>query len=419
MGLKSWIGGAPAVAQVDTLTVGGTPAVSQVYTVTIGSASVSYTALGSDTNATIATALQALLAASSFGQFQDCSWTVSGAVITATAVLAGQPFIVSGSASGTGSLAVATVTANAGPNDISVASNYDAGAVPVTGDTLYVSGTGYDLLYNLQALAGVTLAARAISSTFQPGPNGNATIGLPGTNTMGASPYQEYRQRYWQCGVTNDAIGYGTGACSDFILLDYGAVQTSCAVNATGTSSTQGEAALQIKGTNAANIISVVSGEVAIAPNGDDLSTVATLYIGSQTGGSPTVTSGANATITNCTMVSGTATFGSGPTTIKKTGGNASILGGNLTSVTDLGGTTAYLGDGTIGALVVGASAVADFSQSIQSRTVTNTTLLAGATLLDPSQTVTWTNPITLSQCGIADVSIDFGRNITLAPVYL
>jgi hypothetical protein len=45
---------------------------------------------------------------------------------------------------------------------------------------------------------------------------------------------------------------------------------------------------------------------------------------------------------------------------------------------------------------------------------VTNATITGKATFLDPNDTITFTNPLTLTDCGLLDVTLDLGTNITL-----
>jgi hypothetical protein len=54
-----------------------------------------------------------------------------------------------------------------------------------------------------------------------------------------------------------------------------------------------------------------------------------------------------------------------------------------------------------------------DFRQDLKPRTGTDTTLHKGATLRDPAQTVTFTNPIAIA-CELADVTLDLGNAFQL-----
>lgn len=416
MGNKRWKGGAAAIAQVSTLTVGGTPANGQVYTVTIGYRSIAYAATGIDTNNSIALALQTLLAASTFGEFLEVTWTVNNAVITATANTAGMNFIVTATATGTGTLIVAAVTANSGPNDPSVAINWDAGAVPVASDTVYLGQSNVDLLWNLQVLSGVALGSLTIDSTFQAGSNGNATIGLPEVNTNNpAAPYLEYRQQYLQCSPAICTIGNGNGNGSGRIKLDFGSGQVSLVVHGTGsTIDPNNLPALMVKGSNASNVVNINSGDVGLAQFPEETFT-GTVNVASGLNGAPQVYGGVGCAISTLTMNGGTVLLCNGPTTITKTDGALTVLTGNVTTWREEGGGSAYLGSGTITTLTLSDSM--DFSQDPSSRTVTNCTINPGGGFGDPQRTVTWTNGFLILD-SLSSVNIDWGKNVSAALTY-
>lgn len=151
-----WTGNAPAVAQVNTITVGGAAALAQIYTVTINGKSVSYTALNTDTNTLIATGLYTALIASQIPEFLEITWTnPSAGVVLGTATTAGVVFTQTSSASGTG-----TLTTQAGIAQPVISSITDAAG---TG-TLAFNTTFY---YKITALnpAGETTVSAEVSKT--------------------------------------------------------------------------------------------------------------------------------------------------------------------------------------------------------------------------------------------------------------
>jgi hypothetical protein len=80
------------------------------------------------------------------------------------------------------------------------------------------------------------------------------------------------------------------------------------------------------------------------------------------------------------------------------------------------GGTVDWRSNGTITAATVGNGGTITFAVDIRPRTVTNVTLNAGAAWLDPARTVTYTNPMTLNRCAIADLrAFDVGTHVTVA----
>ena len=416
MAQNRFVWAAPYVAQAGTLTVGGTPAAGQVYSVTMGlnnACVVSYTAVGGDTNITIASALQALLAASQFGQFQEITFdTTTTAVIPLTAATAGTPFTLSTSATGTGTLVYATTTPNSSPEDWGNAANWSTGALPIAGDDVWIDDSTQSIRWNLAAISA-TLNSVNISSTM------TGTIGLPEVNTNGSNSYEEYRTRYLTVNATTINVGYGSGTGSSRININSGTVQTALFVRQTGQSLDTNLEALQWKGTNVSNTVEVTRGSVGIAGLGGDAATVATLTVGyvSNQDSDATVRCGQGTTLTTVNMSGGSLDLYSGCTTLTKTAGTLTTYGtGAYTTLAALGGTTNCLSTGTIGTLTIGSTETLSFAEDDQARTVTNCTLYAGGSLSDPFKTVTWTNPIQLAQCRIADVTLDLGVNRRLAP---
>lgn len=401
------------MAQVDTLTVGGTAAAGQIYKVTIGLNSVSYTAVGGDTNSTIAAALQTLLAASTLGEFAKLSWTVNTTVITATASTAGTPFTLTTSATGTGTFVDANVTANGSPNAWGNAANWDTGSIPVNGDDVYIDQTSYDIWWDLDQSA-VTLASLTVTSTFQPGATGEGVLGLPEVNTSGTKPYVEYLPTYLKIGATTCTIGSGLGSGSAQIKIDFGAVQTSCTVIATGTGPGGDLEAVLLKGTHVSNVFTILSGSVGIAAFGADTSNAATLNAGSSGNGSPTIRTGPGCTITTVNMEDGSLLLGKAPTTLNKVGGEITVLSGSFTNLNERGGSTAYLGTGGLGTVVLGGGGTLDLSQDVRGRSITALTMYAGSALLDPFRTL-GNFGFTLSQCGYEDVTLQLGKNLSIA----
>jgi trimeric autotransporter adhesin len=397
-----WKGAAQAIAQVNTITVGGTAAAGQVYSVTINGKTVSYTTIGGDTNTTIAAALQALLAASTApAEFAEVTWTAAATVITGT---------ITSAATGTGTLITATATASSGPNNWDVAANWSTGAVPITGDTVFIEDTGANIKYGLNQSA-VTLAVLNLPASF------TGDGGLPETNTGGSASYLEYRPQYLQIGATIINVGDGPGQGSSRLKIDTGSVATTINVRQTAAGAEPNLEALQWKGTNAANVVNVLRGSVAIAGYGGDVATVATLTVGFVTsqGTDATVRCGAGATLTTINQNGGTLETNSGATTILKGAGSLTLNSGNVTTLTDDNGTSVYKGTGAIATVNVGSGATLDFSQDMRARTVTTLNLYEGSTLNDPFGTVVFTNPIHLLRCRIGDVTMDLGVNRNLA----
>src|SRR6185437_4705484 len=342
MAKNRFVFAAPLVAQVQTLTVGGTPAANNTYSVTMGlnnAAVVTYTAQAGDTNNSIAAGLQAALAASQFGQFQEIAWTVSNNVITATASTAGTPFTLSTSTTGTGTptLGIATVAANSSPEDWGNAINYSLNTLPIAGDDVYVDHASLNIRWNLTALSAVTLNSLNIDSTM------TGSIGLPEVNTNGSNSYEEYRPTYLSVGATTVNIGQGNDSGSPLIKLNTGTVQTALFVRQMGQSTDASLESLQWKGTNAANTVEVTRGTVALAGYGGDTATVATLTVGyvSNQDSDATVRVGSGTTLTTVNMSGGSLDLYGAAKTVTKTAGTLTVWGtGAVGTLSDLSGTT-------------------------------------------------------------------------------
>lgn len=412
MSANIWTPNAPVIAQVNTITVGGTPANGQIYSVTINGKSVTYTATGTDTNTTIATALQALLAASTFAEFLEVTWAnpsagvITGTMNTTTANTTGVPFINTSSATGTGTLVTTTTTANSGPSDVSLAANWSAG-VPVNGQDLYFQGTSIGALYNLQALNGVTVNSINWDSTF----TGNAA--LPVQNPNG---YAEYRQRYFQIGATTENFLPGTGGGSGFIARDNGSAAWTVNVNNTGNPAQQGQPALFLKGTNAANVLNVTRGVVGSATLPSEAATWTTINVGYQQSQNTDVTLilGAGCTLTTINQNGGQVSVNSAVTTLTQRGGAAFVYGTATVGTLDVeAGTCNYYSNGTLTTATVGVAGTLDFSKDPRSRTVTNCTVYG--TLIDPDHTVSFSTAVYFPNgIGNNGASLNYGTNFRL-----
>lgn len=208
MATKHWLGTATAVAQVSTGEITGYDA-STTYTVTIGGVAISQVGTGGTVAAT-ATALVALLNASTHPYFSGITWSVpSAGQVRGTADTAGVPFTAVLSVSGgTGTRTdFSTGTANAGPCVWGTASNWSDGAVPANGDTVIFRDSSVSVLYDLDqnSLALVKLVIEA-SYTGKIGLDRKVFM----TSVAGATSdttKTEYRETYLKLGADVIEIG--------------------------------------------------------------------------------------------------------------------------------------------------------------------------------------------------------------------
>lgn len=403
---RKWISSAPTVAEVHTITVGGTAAAAQVYSATMNNKVVSYTAIGGDTNTTIAAALAALLAASTITEFTEVAWTVGTTVITGTKNAAGQPFTNTSSATGTGTLVTATTVANSGPSAANIATNWSGATLPTTGDTIVFENNSVDCCFGLDVFNGVVLAAIVQKMSY------TGKRGLPEVNAAG---YQEYRPTYFQSAAATITIGDGTGSGSGLTKDDTGSAQTAVVVRGTGNSSVNGSAAYCFKGTHASNTFAIVKGSADIAYFAGETANVSG---GIQLGFTTNVASdvnvrcGSGVTFATVTQNGGTLETSSNITTIVRKDGTHTILAGTVGTATLEGGTTINKGTGTM-TTVTHLGGTLDFSQDQRAITVTTYKGYAGVTLKADFRRVTCTNGFNF-YCSAADVTVDLGIGINL-----
>jgi hypothetical protein len=308
----------------------------------------------------------------------------------------------------------ATTTTNAtGPNDASQANNWynpsapTTAAAPVAGDTVIFRDSSVDCLYNLEFLTGVTLAVVQVEASYL------GRIGLPRYNGL----YYEYRPRRWKSGITALTIGQGNGIGSSRLKFNLEAVASTVLVLNTGTSEDDTEA-LTITGTNASNVVRILKGNVGIGTEEPgDAPVVATTTIGYVT----SVEDDSQVRITGATLTTvnkhgGRLLLNSGATTVTQRAGT--LITDTSSTITTLnvdGGSCEARGSGTITTLNVYTGAIFSLSGNAAGCTVTNTNIYGGATLEDPFERATFTNPIALVKCGVEDVTLLIGKDITLA----
>ena len=405
MATKVFRGDAQPVAHVSTHTVGGTAANGQVYSITINLKTVSYTANGTDTNTTIATALTTALAASTIPEFTELTWSSAAAVITATGGTAGMipPTITSG-ATGTGTLVSSVVTASTGPNDLANANNWAPSGVPGASDDAVFQDSAVDALFGFDEL-------EVQSVTFYSSYTGR--VGLPATNQSG---YREYRSRSWTLDTASVVIGRGGTGGSGQIRLNLTHSTPTVTIEGSSTPADTGTQAIVLTNTGGTITVNITQGDVGIAPNAGDAATVGTLRIGSESSPTSDVTLfvGSGATISTLEQCGGqVSTYGNVSTWNKREGEAVVYAAATVGTLTNEEGEFVWASTGTITtATFRGGDSILDASRDVRTRTLTNGSFTKGASLRDPYKTITFTNAIaldreTLSQC-------DFGESFSI-----
>ena len=422
-------GGATPIAQVDTLTVGGTVEAGDKFKMTIGGKTLSVSATAATTTQT-ATDIATAWNASTIPEFAEITAAAVGSTVTLTADTAGKPFTVTVTTTESDDTAAdlqtfvrAATTANSGPNTliagnlVNTATGAVAAALPIAGDTLIFENLATDLLYNLDALAAVTLAAVEVRASY----TGN--IGLP--RHTGA--YDEYRPEYFQVGSTLLKVGHGEGSGSARIKIDNLAVAATVSVRHTATSTENGVPAFLWKGTNVANTMQVARGSVGVAIFAGETAQLADLNIGYRDSreSDAQVTCGAGVTFPAASTIDksgGILNVASSIITILQTAGETVIAGDslNITTATVQGGDLKYASNGTITNLNVGGEGITAqviFSgDDLRARTVTNCNCYGSDfAIIDEYRTVAWTNGVRLNRTGTGSNRLRLGENISLA----
>jgi hypothetical protein len=404
-----WRGDAQPVKQITTCTF-GTVTAGETFGLVINRKVISYTV----TAATDQLRLDELVTylAATIGQYSNSTLsefaeitavkdpstgTITGLKLTGPTN--GAPFTVT-SWSGGQTVTFTATQAPTGPNWFSNAANWSLNAVPTNGDEAIFENNEVDCLYGLEDASTTTLAILRIKSTY------TGRIGLLPNNENG---YVEYRPLALKIGATKCFIGEGDGTGSQFINLDFSAIQNSTYVAKTANAAT-GPAAVYIKGTHASNKLYVYRGQVGLCALVDTDAATATStnisYIDSQDSDAK-LHIGSGVTLTTHNQVGGEVTMYAAPTTVNQAGGTLRVYEGNITTLNVNDGTAYYNGEGTIAAAVIGGDGTIDLHEDMRAKTFTAIEMERGASYKDPNGSATVTNGITLHRAKLQDVTIE------------
>ena len=275
MATDEFLGVAPDVAQVSTVTAGGTFAGSETVSIEIGGAVLTAT-LGSDTSTDDVAEIMGRMingdalkndetrtaTGDTLGMFKNITATYSGSVLTLTAVQNqnsgdSEPFTFatddSGSTSGT--LTDATPTSHSGPYDANTAKNWSNGTVPGSGDTAVLAGTGKHLRWGLQSIA---LASLKKLASF------DGDIGLPLINVTSGIAYHEYRTRKLRISGSTCTLEVGDGEGSSMVNIEFNNATTNVVVHKTAQSADQDRPTIEIEDLHEDGNIRIEGGNVGI-----------------------------------------------------------------------------------------------------------------------------------------------------------
>ena len=419
MATQTWVGRAAAVAQVASATITAYDATT-TYKVTIGTKVISTVGTGG-TVTTTATALAALLNASTDPYFATITWSSNAGTVTGTADTAGEPFVATSSVSGGAGTfgAFANTTANAGPNEFTSAANWLSGTAPVNGDTLIFANSNVDLLWGLDQ-TGLTFAELRVFDSF------TGAIGLPdrtfrmaGADSATASEYRVTHLTATAFTKGNLGMPGGTsvGSGSGRLKFDGASGNSTWTIYSTASIATDGAGyePTIIKGGSSSSFVYVLAGTVGLATaNTSDTASFSVISAGgtgttssggllsSTSSGStsgPTINVGPGVTVVTISIASGTVVnLGASPSgTVYVNGGTYKTYksGTHATVNVGTGGTWTHLSDGTVTAANI--TGTFDGSKDARAKTITTMTVYPGAVVnLDTgaNKTITLTNAI-------------------------
>lgn len=246
-------GGAPARAQVATITIGA-PTVGDEFTLTVTldddqTRAVSYEALTGDTEADVLTGL-----ANAWNDSDDPAFTGvtadadSALEMTLTSDNAGVPFDVVATASTGASITLVDTTPNSGPSDWNVDANWSLGRKPIAGDDIIIAPGATAILYHLnQSALSFASFKRQAGHVYAIGREG------PPLGARGTAP--RYYLRFACVGAVEI---YGAGT---FVAIDVGASAISPKIDHTGVPASNRDAAVYLKG-SALNTPEILNGYV-------------------------------------------------------------------------------------------------------------------------------------------------------------
>lgn len=412
MATAYWIGAAPETAGVITLTPGSVSA-TDTFTVTFANGRAFTFTSVAGTVAEVCTGLVALLAASDDPLVAELTYEDDVTLITVTGP-PGKSFFLTPSSSG-GSLTANTVTAATGPNWWTNVKNWDAGAAPGNGDTVIIDNSDVSILYGIDAtsVGAITLAELRIGAGF------TGDIGLPEQDAEGYLN-TGYRVTYLEAPATLVNIGQGVGNGSGRLKLNQGSVATTVTVYSTGQPKESGVESVVWVGTNANNVVNVLSGSVGVcvvpsvsSTSANTAATVATFRASATENlQPPQFRIGLGTTLTTLVQEGGVGICNVGGTTITKLGGTLTLIGtGGWTTITNFGD----LFDQSSGAITTLHNPGKYVREDARTKTIGTTNVYVGSEVSDRSRGVTWTT-FNFNRCRMTDLKLDLGT-VTLTAV--
>lgn len=299
----------------------------------------------------------------------------SSGQITLTADSAGRSFSIAASGTGTWS-GTGNTTSPVDNGDYSQATNWSLDANPTTSDDVTIGSGSTEIDHGLNA-SSAAIDDFTVESGFS---------GKIGRIEDGKAHYLR---------IDPNTFTYRGRSGRAFFNVGNAAIDLLFA--GSGTPEITGNNAVAVIG-SAIDDITILSGNVGIAPFSGDTATVADIFVGQEGSTAPTVNVGAGTSLTTLNAAAGTVTLSCAATTVTfGTNCTGSTAGTGAITTLNVHGTGYPSSAGTITNLNVYGTC--DLTKDKTARTVTNTTLYPGAVLITGTH-ITHTNGITFSAQG-------------------
>ena len=422
MAKRAFLGVDTPIPQVDTITISGVWAAADTVTVEVDGAgqlictvdSASLTDVGNAIvymltgTGTLPTGYKVTATGAEIGEYQQFSsveLNTATNVVTITGAADGRPFslTVTETTAGSGTASETTATMPTGPHDFNVAKNWSGGAVPVDGDEIiFDSRMQNDLRYNISQ---PTITPDRIEYTRDCTKN----VGLEETNTTANPnyPFYESLTTHLTMGEVGLSMTVNIGVSGPevganrmgWIKLNTNLADVTGTIDQTRTR-TNSAAPVSLQGASSSTTWHFNRGDIDIAVQEDQTFSVNTVnvgYIDSQASDVRLqIGSGSSNAILFWNQTGGQVTT---QTAI----GTSNIDGGTINYRAASGATTIqrlrnavlnWENAGTISNIIAWENAVIDASRDSKSRTLTDFTMNAGSTFLDPRDSVALTDGI-------------------------
>jgi len=410
-----FVGGAPAVAQVNTETPATVEIGDEFYIRLENHAGenheIGFTATAT-TVANVVTGLQAAAAAAKAAgtaPWDEVTCTDDTTVMTITAVTAGVPFyittrVVNGGANDTQTLTDANTVACAGPSIFNTPENWDSGSFFADADDIVIRADVAALIYG-----GDYTSGKANKITAEEGFSQN--VGSQAHPLQLACTGKTDKKVYW----------WGTGIC----YLDIDAA-VDIYIFDCGSSADTGLYDLNLVGLDNDSVHfqpSNSSARCGLASGAGEVFEVAHIYQSDgvlKIGYGAVFTDGA-AVITDCTITGGEAvsysTVGIGVIYNQGNGGTLDYMIGPCATLYAWAGTTRFSSPGNITTkLHVGSGASFDLSGTKEASTITACDAYANSTIEDPGGRASWSAGIVTVGCNAQNITLVTKPGGTLTP---